>query len=332
MSRFRWTDEAKEKLIKMYPVCSMEEIQKEFPISIQTIRTMASKLNLKRENIERANYTLAEDQIILDGINNGKTIAEIQTDLPWRTVGSLQCRKEKISSNKRKYWTSQEDDLLKRVYEILPLDETVQLFPNRTRNAIIARAIKLELHAYVDTKYYSPEEEEFIRNNYNIMSDKEIGAVLNRSVSSVKNHRVLMGIYRQIQGNTNYEDVSIYVRRHNQQWKKTSMKNCNFACVITGGRFDEIHHLVSLNTILKNVYTKLNLDENDFDINILTEKEKEQFLQYVYEEQSKYPLGVCLTKEIHSEFHKQYGFGDNTIEQFQEFLYINYGNIQLSVA
>ena len=332
MSYIKWTNELKEKFIKMYPSCSIEELQKEFPVSEKTIKKIASSLKVKRENIRNSNYTSTEDKILLCGVNSGKTIAEIQEEIPWRSIKSIQSRLEKISDIKRRYWTDEEENLLKSIYEILPLDETMQMFPNRTRNAIITHAEKLGLHAYVDTKYYSPEEEAFIRNNYKTMSDKEIGVALGRSLSSIKNHRVLMGIYRQKPGNTNYENVSIYVRRHNQQWKKDSIKNCNFVCAVTGERFDEIHHLVSLNTILKNVYIKLNLDENNFNINELTDNEKEEFLQYVYEEQSKYPLGICLKKDIHNEFHKQYGYGNNTIEQFEEFLRINYGNVELNVA
>ena len=332
MSYIKWTNELKEKFIKMYPSCSIEELQKEFPVSEKTIKKIASSLKVKRENTRNSNYTSREDEILLRGISNGKTVAEIQEEIPWRSIKSIQSRLEKISDIKRQYWTDEEENLLKCIYETLPLDETMQMFPNRTRNAIVAHAMKLGLHAYIDTRYYSPEEEAFIRDNYNTMSDKEISMVLGRSLSSIKNHRVLMGIYRKKPGNTNYENVSIYVRRHNQQWKKDSMKNCNFVCVITGERFDEIHHLVSLNSILKNVYNKLNLDENNFNINELTDNEKDEFLRYVYEEQSKYPLGICLKKDIHNEFHKQYGYGNNTVEQFEEFLRINYSNVQLNVA
>ena len=332
MSYIKWTNELKEKFIKMYPSCSIEELQKEFPVSEKTIKKIASSLKVKRENTRNSNYTSREDEILLCGINNGKTVAEIREEIPWRSIKSIQSRLEKISDIKRQYWTDEEENLLKCIYETLPLDETMQMFPNRTRNAIIAHAMKLGLHAYIDTRYYSPEEEAFIRDNYNAMSDKEISIVLGRSLSSIKNHRVLMGIYRKKLGNTNYENVYIYVRRHNQQWKKDSMKNCNFVCVITGERFDEIHHLVSLNVILKNVYNKLNLDENNFNINELTDNEKDEFLRYVYEEQSKYPLGICLKKDIHNEFHKQYGYGNNTVEQFEEFLRINYSNVQLNIA
>ena len=331
MGYFKWTNESKEKFIQMYPTSSMEEMMKEFPLSRCSIISKACELKVKKQNIKNANYSKEEDDILLNGIHNNKTITEIHKEISWRTVNSIKARLQKISYNKRQFWTDEEDTLLKNTYEILPLDETVQLFPNRTRIAIILHAEKLGLHAYVDTKYYSLEEENFIRDNYEIMSDKEMSNVLKRSVSSIKNHRVLMGIYRMQKKNTNYENTTIYVRRHNQQWKKDSMEKCKFICVVTGERFDEIHHLVSLNTILQNVYSHLNIDFETFDINVLSDKDKEDFMKYVYEEQSKYPLGICLKKDIHCEFHNQYGYGDNTIDQFQDFLHNNYPNIHLNL-
>lgn len=331
MKYFKWTDEAKAKFIQMYPTASMEDMMKEFPVSQKTIVTMACKLKVKRQNTVNAKYTEEEDKILLDGIHNKMIVSEIQKNIPWRTIGSIRSRLEQISDNKRKYWSAEEDNLLRSVYEIWSLDDTVELFPNRTRHAIIARAIKLNLHAYVDTKYYSEQEEEFILNNYQNMSDDEMANILGRSKSSIKNHRALMGIYRTQRGNINYENVTIYVRRHNKQWKQDSMVNCSFRCIVTGERFDEIHHLVSLNTILNNVYIKLDIDKETFDINALDEQHRNSFMQTVYEEQSKYPLGVCLCKDIHCQFHNQYGYGDNTILQFEEFLQINYPNIKLNI-
>ena len=69
MSYIKWTNELKEKFIKMYPSCSIEELQKEFPVSEKTIKKIASSLKVKRENTRNSNYTSREDEILLCGIN-----------------------------------------------------------------------------------------------------------------------------------------------------------------------------------------------------------------------------------------------------------------------
>mgnify|MGYP003314182542 CR=1 FL=1 len=109
MKYFKWTDEAKEKFIQMYPTSTMEEMMKEFPVSKRTIVTMACNLRVKRQNIANAKYTKEEDKILLDGIHNKMTISEIQKNIPWRTVGSIRSRLEQISDSKRQYWSTEED-------------------------------------------------------------------------------------------------------------------------------------------------------------------------------------------------------------------------------
>nr|YP_009184751.1 putative DNA endonuclease [Oogamochlamys gigantea]ALO62838.1 putative DNA endonuclease [Oogamochlamys gigantea] len=49
-------------------------------------------------------------------------------------------------------------------------------------------------------------------------------------------------------------------------------------------------------------------------------------------EQKRYDVknGVTLSKKVHKQFHKQYGSGKNTVEQFEDFLAKNYNIIDFS--
>ena len=61
------------------------------------------------------------------------------------------------------------------------------------------------------------------------------------------------------------------------------------------------------------------------DITEYTDDELETILSIFFEYQSKYPLGVCVSKDYHKMFHSIYGNRVNTPEQWDEFLntYIN---------
>jgi len=43
-------------------------------------------------------------------------------------------------------------------------------------------------------------------------------------------------------------------------------------------------------------------------------------LEIFQEVHSKYPLGVCVRKDIHVLFHRIYGSGGNTPEQWESFV------------
>lgn len=103
-----------------------------------------------------------------------------------------------------------------------------------------------------------------------------------------------------------------------EQWKKDSMQNCNYKCVITGDEFDVIHHLYGFNLILEETINNLNylIYQNIGDY---TEEELKNIEQECLDLHYKYGLGVCLRKDIHIEFHQLYGKMNNTPEQFEEF-------------
>lgn len=112
-------------------------------------------------------------------------------------------------------------------------------------------------------------------------------------------------------------EFSSFVQKYLVDWKKESMKKSDYKCVITGERFEDIHHLYPLNKIITLALMNLGLPQ------------RKKSGEYSYKEQSdliaeiqrihSYNLGVCLRKDIHQLFHKLYGNKDVTPEDFYEF-------------
>ena len=114
-------------------------------------------------------------------------------------------------------------------------------------------------------------------------------------------------------------ELVIFLRNKLTNWKKESIKNSNYKCVITGNKFDDIHHLYPFNKIVEEIFLLSNLDKKvkvsdylDDELEILVNLSEQLHFQY--------PLGVCLTRDMHNLFHETYGKLNNTPEQFYEFL------------
>jgi len=115
--------------------------------------------------------------------------------------------------------------------------------------------------------------------------------------------------------------ISDFLRSSIREWKISSFKKYDYKCILSGkGNNLIIHHLYSFNTIVKEVFNNLHIpiykEINQYSTSELNEL-SEECLNLHY----KYGLGVCLTEEVHKLFHKVYGLGDNTYQQFEEFTY-----------
>lgn len=109
-----------------------------------------------------------------------------------------------------------------------------------------------------------------------------------------------------------------YLRKKIEPWKLDSMRECGFKCEITKGNFDVIHHLYSFTDIMNESLKEVNVPLYQ-DISKYTENELKQIEDKCLELHYKYGLGVCLTEELHKEFHSIYGQKNFTKENFEEF-------------
>ena len=108
------------------------------------------------------------------------------------------------------------------------------------------------------------------------------------------------------------------LRDHLQEWKKSSMQECNYKCVLTGGEFDNVHHLYSFKNIMHEVFDELSLPLYQ-TIGEYSEEERDNIYKLLNDRHKYYGNGVCLCKSLHKLFHDTYNYFNNTPEQFKEF-------------
>lgn len=95
------------------------------------------------------------------------------------------------------------------------------------------------------------------------------------------------------------------------------MASCGYKCVLTGSKDFQIHHLYSFNRIIKDLCDSGKIEYKDFTD--YTQEELNRITEIFIEEHNKYPLGVCVRKDIHELFHRVYGKHNNSKSQWDKF-------------
>lgn len=122
--------------------------------------------------------------------------------------------------------------------------------------------------------------------------------------------------------------LHLYLREGISKWKKDSIRVCKYKCVITKktNKDLQIHHLHSFRLILEETLKILNMPIYN-QIEQYSIDELRLLNKTCLELHYSYGLGVCLTKDLHKEFHKKYGNKNFTPEDFQEFYLLKTGKI-----
>lgn len=282
MDRYKYTDEDIEFLKIHYPIGDWEAIYQRFPEHTRLrISGFCNKRNIRSE-YKRRNLS-----------------------------GNLNSSK----------WTKEEDEILRSNYENSPMDKVQKLLPQRTYNSIVSRAKRHNLISYNRKKeLYKHEEIQYIIDNWKDKSDHLIAEELGRTFRSVKFMREKLGLYRQDPNRTlSYVNLERFLRGNIYQWKARSMERCNYQCVLTGSKDFAIHHLINFTTIVRNFAEENNIDF-DKPIDQYSKDELDSIVFYFNEYHDTFPLGVCVSKDLHKLFHHLYGKTYNTSEQWEEFM------------
>lgn len=306
-----WSNEMDEKLKEIYPSGDWNLISQTFPgRSRSWLYTKASQLGLHNEN----HFWSQHDKDILRKYYYIIPTEEIQKtlDKPY-TIRLIQNQAKKMGLTKSQCWTDDEINIMQEKYSSLGAMDIMEFLPNKSYHAIIAKAVSMGLRCDI---FWTDDEKQYVIDNWEHMSDVEMGEILGRSSSGVMEQRHKLGLYYPTL-DRKYYDINDYIRHNNIDWKRRSMEYCNYKCILTGNSNFEVHHIYSFNLILKEAMQDdrwIDRDIKDYD-----ESELKNILNIFNEYQDKYPLGACISTNIHKLFHSIYGNRCNTIEQWDEF-------------
>ena len=274
--RTKYTDEDIEFLKEYYPIGDWDTIFKRFPnLDKDKIYNVCHKRGIS------ANYFDRDKEVRVERYKN--------------------------MARNRKPWTKNELEILSANYNLKSVPEIMQLLPCRTYDAIVARAKKMSLTSRTrQQQLYSVDDIHFIESNWMVMSDEEMALCLDRTQRAIKATRTNLGLFRQDKEKRHYEDLTKFFRGQIYQWKRSSIENCNFQCVLTGSKEFAIHHIISFNIIVKNFFCEYDIRLKD-NFEDYTNDELNQISEIFIEYHNQYPLGVCVDKDLHRLFHKMYG-------------------------
>ena len=118
--------------------------------------------------------------------------------------------------------------------------------------------------------------------------------------------------------------ISIHLRNLQilTQWRKDTYIRENSKCQLTGksvhGGNSDVHHLKAFSIIVEEAHNLHNIKIKP-QVKDYTQEELKLLEEYVGSCHKDTSNAVLLSGDVHTLFHKLYGYGENTPEQFEEF-------------
>lgn len=264
------------------------------------------------------------DLALLRKYYNKIDIKELQNKLSkkWSLI-AIRTKSQLLGLGKERKWSEEETEILVNNYPYVSMKEMLVLLPHRTNYSILGKAKTLGINGYY---FYSEEEITFLKENYLDMNNDELTKQFNqrfnknRTPNGIGQKLYLLGLLRPYEiKKEGYSKLQTFVRERLSGWKKDSREYFNYTCCLSGKHSNlVIHHCRSFNLLFEETVDILDfqIKENFLDY---TDEELLSFVDKFMEIQDYYNAYVCVNEDIHKLFHKEYGYGDNTEEQWEKF-------------
>lgn len=274
-------------------------------------------------------WSKEDSQLLID--NYGKIKYKEMTNIfsEYKTVDQIKRRAIFLGLTSPRDWTEEEINILLNNYSSIPIDEVKELLPRRTFAGIIskARTLNIKSHFFINSRYTNSEEQ-YLKDNYLTKNNDELAKILNRTSKAIELRLFYLGLKRpkEVSKYSNYINLERYVRSRIIPWRDNVRKENGFICELTGKRSNIIvHHIRSFNLIFNEVVEMLNFPIYK-SMEFYTQSELDIFVDLFLYLQEEYDSYICICEDVHKQFHNMYGYGNNTEEQWYEFVNKYYNN------
>lgn len=265
-------------------------------------------------------------EILINNYNklSSKEIKPILTTQ--RSVNEINRKAISLGLTSSREWSKEEIKILCDNYSKVPIKDLMKLLPDRTYTSICGKARGYNLKSYFYlTHNYTEKENEYLKNNYLNKTNKELSIYLNRTEIGIEQHLWVMKLKRPKEI-AKYLNLERYVRARIVPWRNNFREENNFTCALTGVHSNIIvHHIRSFNLIFNEVIEMLDFPYYD-SIEKYNIKDLDSFVNTFLYMQEYYNSCICINEQVHLKFHKIYGYGYNTEEQWKEFIEKYYNN------
>ncbi len=244
-------------------------------------------------------------------------------------------------------WSDEDLEKLKSIYKDYTNEEIIEkFFPNRTSRSLESIAHKYNFNHKTQETLNRASKDGAIKNSKvqkgrifseehkNHISDAQKKRYENseqRKIASKNAIKIGLGksdlaplsknpLYGEKNGRWKggASELIEQLRRDIIDWKKSSAEFCDYKCIFTGGRFQNIHHIISFNSLIEQALSELKLDRRK-NISDYSSTEYDCLKNRILELHLKTFYGACMCKELHTLFHKEFTYYDSTLDDFIKF-------------
>jgi hypothetical protein len=238
-----------------------------------------------------------------------------------RTLKAINAKAKALGLSENREWSDEELSILKENYSTMSMYSLYKLLPKRSIISINVKGRSLGLVSrFVKDHRYTDEDIKYMQEHYLDMDIPNIAKKLDKSIGGVEQKMRLLGYVRPHEiKKSGYSNLQSFVRSQLSSWKRSVLEKNGFKCYLSGLSHNlVIHHCYGFNLLFDETIENTGFVIKD-NFEDYTDDELNQFFLDFFELQELYSEYVVISEHIHVLFHKEYGYGDNTPEQWAEF-------------